>query len=269
MGQQLDNSQGSIADDLLSFNRSFIRANHICGITIERQLKRDGEGISSTGEDLGFTFNNEGEMVSRSEIIFLFGTPDTTYTLLEYLGGKPGQIVEQNARSRTLWEYAWSDSTHCTISRYRQDAEGTGRRTLINEESLNVTRPNDTTEIALYRNDIGLPYYRETTTRNKSGFLLSSRREFLISGETTKYTYIYTAHGRIASRKEMKNGKEQETKYRYDDLGNLLSFTQDVRGETRETQILYGESGVIEAILTRNEGQHRIEILKFTYDYCE
>lgn len=268
-GQLLDNSHGNALEDDWHFNREFVETNGICEIRVEHSIKPDGQGIEKTGDVSIYQFGSKGETLNHQKISSLFGRSDTTNISHTYAYDLLLSIKNETARSVVTDTLIYQDS-NVTIMRFKQDLAGQLRKIKVNSESKNTTWPNDTTKIILSRNDLGLPYYRETWVWEKSGYLSMHTSEFIISGDKKWIEYKYDKYARISERTTTKGKVITKEFFRYDKWGNLEQVARRINGELTNTQeLLLSANGLPEAILSRRERSEEIVISKLFYGYCE
>ncbi|MFT5184895.1 MAG: hypothetical protein ACI84C_002030 [Flavobacteriales bacterium] len=267
--QLMDNSHGNAMEDEWLFNSAFIAANGICQIRVEHSIKPDGFEIEKTGDVSIYQFDPQGETVAHQKISSLFGRADTTNISQRY-GQSQLQSIRYSTRRSIITDTLIYQDSNVTIIRFKQDLTGHLRRIKVNSESRNTTWPNDTTKILLSRNDLGLPYYRETWIWTNSGYLSAYKSEFIISGDRNSIHYGYDKFARIAERISTENQKITKEKFQYDRWGNLEKVIRQVNGERTNTQeLLLSANGLPEAILSRRERSEEIVISKLFYRYCE
>ncbi len=268
--QLLDNSVGNALEDHWRFNNTFIKKNSICEIRVEHSIKPDGMGISKTGDVSIFQFDQStGKKREHVKISSLFGRSDTTNIRYRYMDEKLMSTTQTNARSVITDTLIYSDSA-TTATRFKADINGQLRKTQVRSETKNTSWPNDTTKIVLSRNDIGLPYFKETWTWDSQGFLVGMESEFIISAEKKQIRYAYDKYARISERMTHENGKITKETFSYDTWGNLEKLRR-YEGEilVHSQELLLSANGLPEAILTRLEKSDEIVISKLFYSYCE
>jgi YD repeat-containing protein len=268
--QLMDNSYGNALEDQWRFNSGFIQKNSICEIRVEHSIKPDGMGIAKTGDVSIFQFDEAtGKKRDHVEVSSLFGRSDTTAIRYAYAGGRLQSSTQTTSRSVVTDTLIYADST-TTVTRFKADITGRLRKTQVRSESRNITWPSDTTKIILSRNDIGLPYYKETWIWDSEGFLVSMESEFIISAEKKRIQYTYDKYARISERTTHEKGKITRETFVYDTWGNLEKmrrYEEEILVHSQE--LLLSANGLPEAILTRLEKSDEIVISKLFYRYCE
>jgi hypothetical protein len=267
----LDNREGNAFTDRPFFNQEFIRDNRIHKLNGVFTYKKPGEVMRQTEYKYVYEFDSVGRLTSSFETRKDDGTQDTTWN--KYFYSDKGDMIEHkkgdgNGFTSTTFEFD-EEGRIIRKSNVREylDSLGEMQRTVLNSESMSYQKYDQQLKRTVY-NSYGLPYMEEIYRYNELGYLIEREERLIMTSTVTTYIYEYTNNGYIASIAGYRYGEEipvEETKFVYDDHGNLLDKHIYRSGQyITEFEMLYNEkSKLLTYVLTRDVATNFIMILGF------
>ncbi len=267
----LDNREGNAFTDRPFFNQEFIRDNRIHKLNGVFTYKKPGEVMRQTEYKYVYEFDSLGRLVSSFETRKDDGTQDTTWN--KYFYSEKGEMIEHKKGdgkgfTSTTFEFD-EEGRSIRKSNVREylDSLGEMQRTVLNSESMSYQQYENQYKRTVY-NSYGLPYMEEIYRYNELGYLIEREERLIMTSTVTTYTYDYTNNGYIASIAGYRYGEEipvEETKFVYDDHGNLLDKHIYRSGQyITEFEMLYNDkSKLLTYVLTRDVATNFIMILGF------
>jgi hypothetical protein len=267
----LDNREGNAFTDRPFFNQEFIRDNHIHRLNGVFTYKKPGEVMRQTEYKYVYEFDSLGRLVSSFETRKDDGTQDTTWN--KYFYSEKGEMTEHKKGdgkgfTSTTFEFD-QEGRIIRKSNVREylDSLGQMQRTVLNSESMSYQQYENQYKRTVY-NSYGLPYMEEICRYNELGYLIEREERLIMTSTVTTYKYDYTNNGYIASIAGYRYGEEipvEETKFVYDDHGNLLDKHIYRSGQyITEFEMLYNDkSKLLTYVLTRDVSTNFIMILGF------
>jgi hypothetical protein len=267
----LDNRNGSALTDKPFFDRAFIARNNIRELIGQFTYKKPGEVMRSTQYKYVYSFDTLGRLTASFETRKDDGTVDTTWNTYTYTNDH--LLFEHwkgDKKGFNGVRYTYDDQKRVIreeyISNYR-DSLGQVHQTIINSEQMSYQN-GDQYQKKTYANSYGLPYMEEVTSWNNLGYLKEITKYFLMTSAQTKQVYDYSDKGYLASIKTYENGSPElveETKFEYDDFGNLKEKQLYKKGKyITETEILYNDkSHLLTYVITRDVATNFMMILGF------
>jgi hypothetical protein len=146
----------------------------------------------------------------------------------------------------------------------------TGTAVGVNSETFQWTEIGEGKWKKSMYNNYGLLYAHWYIEKNKLGYVVKEEEELIMSARTTQRTYEYNDKGWVSRvvMKDNQGGKEKDSRFTYDEWGNLLKMVRYENGVAiDETEVLYTETMLLEAILVEDLSTHDIEIRKFSYEF--
>ncbi|MCE2713470.1 MAG: hypothetical protein LW688_13185 [Cryomorphaceae bacterium] len=270
-GQMLDNREGSAFTDRPFFNQEFIRDNGIHKLNGIFTYKKPGEVMRQTDYKYVYEFDTLGRLTASFETRKDDGTMDTTWN--KYVYSEKGELIEHKKGdgkgfTATTFEFD-TNSRVIRKSNVREylDSLGQMQRTVLNSESMTYQLYENQFKKIVF-NSYGLPYMEEIFRYNELGYLIEREERLIMTSMITTYKYDYTNNGYISSIAGYRYGDEipvEETKFTYDDHGNLLDKHIYRAGQyITEFEMLYNEkSKLLTYVLTRDAATNFIMILGF------
>lgn len=267
----LDNREGNAFTDRPFFNQEFIRDNRIHKLNGVFTYKKPGEVMRQTEYKYVYEFDSLGRLVSSFETRKDDGTQDTTWN--KYFYSEKGEMIEHKKGdgkgfTSTTFEFD-EEGRIIRKSNVREylDSLGEMQRTVLNSESMSYQQYENQYKRTVY-NSYGLPYMEEIYRYNELGYLIEREERLIMTSTVTTYKYDYTNNGYIASIAGYRYGEEipvEETKFVYDDHGNLLDKHIYRSGQyITEFEMLYNDkSKLLTYVLTRDVATNFIMILGF------
>ncbi len=269
--QMLDNRSGTAFSDKPFFDRDFILRNKISQLKGQFTYKKPGEVMRSTQFNYVYSFDTLGRLISSFETRKDDGTADTTWN--KYAYSNDHLLVEHwkgDKKGYNGVRYTYDDQKRVIKEEYMSkyiDSLGQAHQTIINSEQMEY-QSGDHQEKKKYLNSYGLPYMEEITSWNNLGYLTERTKYYLMTSAQSKQVFEYSDKGFLASIKTYENGTSElaeETKFEYDDFGNLKEKQFHKKGKyITETEILYNDkSHLLTYVITRDVATNFMMILGF------
>lgn len=267
----LDNREGNAFTDRPFFNQEFIRDNRIHKLNGVFTYKKPGEVMRQTEFKYVYEFDSIGRLTASFETRKDDGTEDTTWN--KYFYSEKGDMIEHkkgDGKGFTSTTFEFDEAGRIIRkSNVREylDSLGQMQRTVLNSEAMSYQQFENQLKRTVY-NSYGLPYMEEIYRYNELGYLIEREERLIMTSTVTTYKYEYTNNGYIASIAGYRYGEEvpvEETKFVYDDHGNLLDKHIYRGGQyITEFEMLYNEkSKLLTYVLTRDVATNFIMILGF------
>lgn len=255
------------------FNPEFISSNNIHTITLDVDIKKDGDRIRDTFQKIIYHFYPNGNVKMISEINRKLN--DTTITFFQYRNQRLKCEVKNDAAGMYSYCYTYDTEGRPLSLKYGRAARGESLTASIaptlsaqiTTEKYAYTTYDNQLHATLY-NSQGRPYLKEIRTYDPNGYLTKYLQSYVTSGGNILENYTYNAHGLLAS-KHIDEGKNAYTiSYEYDKIGNLQAEV-----ETRDGEIIYRHEYVYNkenmwliAELKREEKNQLIVITTYSYN---
>ena len=272
--QMLSPSAYSEPKSHLLFHPEFQKKNRIKKVNGSYSQKRVNESIKGLPGSLSITFDTNGRLTSIEDIKSLGGRMDTSFTQWNYMNNTCSSVFRSDALSfictvfkevgDTLLETAYRtpDLPQSTEELSRQDLFWSYEEKCVIEQEL----PK---RVELFHNSIGLPYMRKTTSMNELGYITKIEERLLITDKVKSIRFEYNEKGQLLERRKFKGQVNTETTvFDYSSSGNLLFwdiYKNDVL--VKHHEVLYDQSGLVEAIILKHLATERIEIVQYSYEF--
>jgi len=270
-GQVLDNRNGEAFTDKPFFNQDFIRDNKVKKLNGTFTYKKMGQVLRPTEFKYVYEFNNNGQLISSYETRTDDGTIDTTWNKYEY-DDEDRLMIH---RKSDLEGFATIHYTYDSLDRVIQedfirdiDSNGVIVRSLsFNKETFKYTDYDQQIKRTRF-NNYGLPYLDEFFNTNELGYLVERIERIKMTSTVYTYHYEYNEKGKLSAILKSNNRDEgylEETKFKYDDLGNLIVKHNYKKGVfTTDIQIIYNsKSKLLSSVITRQVSTNFMMILRF------
>lgn len=255
------------------FNPEFIARNNIRNITLDVDIKKDGDRIRDSFQKIVYHFYPDGNVKMIEEINHKLR--DTMMTWFQYVGKRLECEVKNDAAGMYSYCYTYDNEGRRASEKY-----GRAPRSESLTASIGPALTADiTTETYSYKsyenqlhstlhNALGRPYRKEIRYFDPHGYLVKYIQTFIMAGDHLEEDYTYNSHGLLAS-KEVTTGKDaHKVTYEYDEIGNLYA-----ENYYRENELIYRKEYVynkadmlLTAELKREEKNHLIIITTYAYN---
>lgn len=270
-GQVLDNRNGEAFTDKPFFNQDFIRDNKVKKLNGTFTYKKMGQVLRPTEFKYVYEFNKNGQLISTYETRTDDGTVDTTWNKYEYDDESRLKIH----RKTDLEGFATIQYTYDSLDRVIQedfirdiDSNGVIVRSLsFNKESFKYAAYDKQLKRTRF-NNYGLPYLDEFFNTNELGYLVERIERIKMTSTVYTYHYKYNEKGKLSAILKSNNRDEgylEETKFKYDELGNLIEKHNYKKGIfTTDIQIIYNsKTKLLSSVITRQVSTNFMMILRF------
>lgn len=278
--QLLLNHEGEAFTDIPFFNRDVIFSKHIKTIEGKYSTKNTGEIIRESSDWFRYRFDEKGRLCESLDIRTINKKKDTV--LHQYKYDSLNQVIEHRKTENkgfTTVKKSY-DSLHRLASeitcreKYSYQKNLVLQTTIVNSEYfLLVNHQNEKEQLRC--NSEKLPYLNEIRRYNELGYLTEKKDVFLISAEEYKTTYTYDDQGLLIGKTQNHANDilaDEEWKYRYDGLGNLIEIQCYRFGQLqKDLQIVFDtKTQLLGSTITRDVRNNSLLILRFTkYTYYE
>ena len=277
-GQVLDNRNGEAFTDKPFFNQDFIRDNKVKKLKGTFTYKKNGQMLRPTEFKYVYEFNNNGQLISTYETRTDDGTVDTTWNKYEYDSNDRLTIH----RKTDMEGFATIHYTYDSLNRVIQedfirdiDSNGVIVRSLsFNKETFKYAAYDQQIKRTRF-NNYGLPYLDEFFNTNDLGYLVERIERIKMTSTVYTYHYEYNEKGKLSAILKSNNRDEgylEETRFQYDELGNLIEKHNYKKGIfTTDIQIIYNsKSKLLSSVITRQVSTNFMMILRFKdYEFFE
>jgi len=256
------------------FNSDFIEKNKITKIQSKIEKKKDGDRIRDLFQSEVYRFYETGQLKSIEVIDYKNG--DTTLTLYTYADNAVRCMIKNDYAGLFSYCYTYSEGLPSKVVYSRStDLESLTAsvnpefKKEISEENIEHIRYNNQLHTT-YFNSVKRPYSKEIRYYDENGYYTKYLKTFVMTNSSHKEEYTYGEKGFLSEKKVLENGsKEYRMTYEYDEIGNLLAENRYENGELiyRTENVLFPESMLLKARLTRNENAAHIVIRTFEYSY--
>jgi len=276
--QVLDNRNGEAFTDRPFFNEKFVKENKLKKLEGSYVYKKTGEVMKTTSYKYVYNFDQEGHLASSYETNLDDGTKDTVWNIYEY-DAKNHLIIHRKTDLDGFLtvHYTYDEKGRVIKEEYKRDIDSLGKivRSLsFNEEKTTYSDYGDQTKKTKY-NNYNLPYLDEFVRYDSIGYLIERVERIRMTSTTFTNTYSYDERGKLAAIQKTSNRKEgiiEESRFRYDELGNLIEkhiykdgvFTTDI-------QIIYNsKSKLLATVITKQVSTGFLMILRFqNYEFYD
>ena len=269
--QLFDNSQGIAYGDFPNFNREFIRLNAIKSIKGNYTYKRQGEVMKATTYSYVYAFDTLGRLTSTVETRQDDGTKDSVWTWYYYdEHHNLMELKKGNYASSSFTRYTYDEvGRKSSITKGQYFIEGGKIQQVVFGTETLAYEGTKHQSLIRYFNSYNLPYKEETTTYDRSGYLIQKEQRYLMTSETLSERFTYDGKGLVAERTVIESGKEtpvERVEFTYDGNNQLTEQRIHRNGiYTTEIEFLYNEkSQLLTYILTRDVATNYMIILNIT-----
>ena len=269
--QVLDNRDGMAFTDKPFFNTAFIKKNKVKKLKGSFTYKKQGEMMRPTEYKYVYEFNKAGQLISTYETRTDDGTLDTTWNIYTY--DSNNNLIKHSKTEKDGFlsvHYTYDSLNRVVTEEYKRDIDSNNRivRSLsFNKEKIKYADYGNQIKKTRY-NNYDLPYLDEFTNYNELGYLVEKIERIKMTSTVYTYHYSYDEKGKLAGIKKTSNradGVLEETKFEYDELGNLEEKQIHKKGVfTTEVQIIYNrKSNLLSSVITRQVSTNFMMILRF------
>lgn len=276
--QVLDNRNGEAFTDRPFFNEKFIKQNKLKKLEGSYVYKKSGEVMKSTSYKYVYNFDKLGHLISSYETNMDDGTKDTIWNIYEY--DAKNQLATHRKTDLDGFatiHYTYDDKGRVVKEEYVRDIDSLGqivRSLSFNEERTEYSDYGGQIKKTKY-NNYNLPYLDEFVKYDSIGYLVERVERIRMTSTTFTNNYSYDEHGKLAAIVKTSNRREgniEESRFRYDELGNLIEkhiykdgvFTTDI-------QIIYNsKSKLLATVITKQVSTGFLMILRFqNYEFYD
>lgn len=261
--------------DAQLFNPNFIRKNRIARIASKIEKKKDGDRIRDLFQSEIYSFYESGHLQSVELIDYKSG--DTTLTYYTYNDEEKIRCLVKNDYAGLFsYCYTYKDGLPSKVI-YSRSGSVKALTASVNPEFKKEISEENIEHIEFenqlhttYFNSVNRPYSKEIRYYDENGYYIKYLKTFVMTSSSQKEEYSYNKKGYLSEKVVTENGnKAYRHTYEYDDVGNLLAENRYQNGELvyRTENVLFPESMLLKARLTRNENAAHIVIRTFEYWY--
>lgn len=226
-----------------------------------------------------YSFNKEGQLAYTFETRTDDGSTDTSWNRYKYDElGRLSVYRKSDQNGYIAIHYTYDDKDRVVAEEHfteMTDSLGNVTRTLaFNKETYEYFEYDAQTKRVRY-NNYGLPYLEEFYNYNEDGYLVERIERVKMTGDVYTYHYAYNENGKLAAIRKTSNKTtepQEELKFRYDELGNLIEKHIYRKGEfTTDIQIIYNsKTRLLSSVITRQVSTNFMMILRFLdYSFYE
>ncbi|MFI5203506.1 MAG: hypothetical protein ACHQF2_03330 [Flavobacteriales bacterium] len=283
--QMIRNRNCEAFTEMPYFDTAFVRKNKIHSITGSTSIKKEMDIIRETELVQYYEFDSFGRLVKQMYSHHKFSDRLDTTTIMYYYDSKNRLATRRQNDNYSFYSYNFEyDSTgnvvrevysrdeNCGPSKY---AFKLGKQYEITAEKYSYKKKSDGSLVKYFYNSLDRPYMEGVSKIDSLGFIVYESRSFsLTSRMVYEAHYLFNEQGRVSNKKEItdfRTGTGMEYKYGYDDKGNLTEYREVKAGvETIYREILYDKyTGLLHAILTKDQRTKVIGVVKFAYEFFD
>jgi hypothetical protein len=272
-GQMLLNSDGQVLEDMPFFNPQFIRNQSVKSFRGSYATKYDHDVIRPNDDAFVYEFDKLGQLVRKYKI-HMGDTLLSTY-IYDYKGNV---LIHRETNKFGYHEkrYRYDKLNRVTELEIRRDNGSVANKLSFELEKKHTVAIEKYEYIPLDGNDYKKICYNSSGRVYRIEFYYFDKAQRLIKKESalhngsgrSEINYFYNDQGYIEEVKKISKASKTHTNrklFTYDKEGNVLS-KMVYRNEKliNEQQLVYFEdSGLLKAILTREDEESKITILQF------
>lgn len=280
--QLIDNSSGISMLEDPGFNAAFVRTNRIATITGEKSVKREGDIIRSSHEQVTYHFDRTGKLY-QVEQIKKPGRSEGDVTATIYRYNPQGKLIDKimaDLKGATSYSYQYNERGRLskeTCSRMespRDTLSVTGPdRTEIYTESFSYT-DLDNGYKKITSNNYGRPYKEEFFYFDEHEYLVEHSQRYLMNNRMSKELFRYNERGLLEEKTVLTDLAKSDTtrfEYDYDENGNLHA-ARELKGSEliRKAEFLYDpKTWRLTARLIKLEESEMIRIVEYETTYFD
>jgi len=255
------------------FNPDFIRKNKIEKIESKIEKKKDGDRIRDLFQSEIYSFYESGELESIQLIDHK--NKDTTLTFYTYGRNHIRCIIKNDPGGLYSYCYTYEKELPSVVMYSRSTVIESLTASInpefkkdISEERIEHKKYDNQLHTTFF-NSAGRPYAKEIRYYDDNGYYIQYLRTYVMTSASHKEMYKYNEKGYLSEKEVTENGSSYRHTFEYDEHGNLLAENR-YEGEVliyRTENVLFPDSMLLKARLTRNENAAYIVIRTFEYSY--
>ncbi len=281
LAQMLD-ARKVLFSDMPFFREEFIKRNKIKAFYGKVSTKKELDIIRSKGELQYFEFNEDGFLTMQYRV-FSAGNAfkDTLFMMYTYdEKNRVQELKKTDVGGFYSYLYTYDEMGNIieqTYSRYENEGSSrknfiAGKRYEISSEKFTFEQLTPTQAKKKYYNTYGNIYREDVINKDANGLLVSADAVYLIGNTRYSYTYTYNQKALLASFTEeviADNVNSIETKYTYDDTGNLLEENVFRNGKhvSVKQYLLDEKTMLVKATLVKDVSTNLITIYEYKYEF--
>jgi YD repeat-containing protein len=281
LAQMLD-ARKVLFSDMPFFREEFIQRNKIKAFYGKVSTKKELDIIRSKGELQYFEFNSNGFLTMQYRVFPIGNTlKDTLFVMYNYdEKNRVQELKKTDANGFYSYLYTFDEKGNIieqTYSRYENEGSSrknfvAGKRYEISSEKFTFEQLTPTQAKKKYYNTYGNIYREDIINTDVNGLLVSVDAMYIVGNTRYSYTYTYNQKALLASFTEeviADNTNNIETKYTYDDTGNLLEENVFRNGKhiTVKQYLLDEKTMLVKATLVKDVSTNLITIFEYKYEF--
>lgn len=264
------------------FEDSIIANYKVKSIKVDFLLKPDGKPLYKRNETQHYLFNEDGKMTAKYVLIDRGETKtDTSMLTFEYDDDRRVKTKRSSDKFGYFsYNYSYDKFGNVVSELYCRDINKTGsqlnfildKQYPIGEEFYEFIYQNDKQYKQILFNNLKKPFKEIIVNFNDAGKKIEEYGKYLVTSKIEKNTYTYDSLNRLKfleSFSNLMNEITEGTGIEYDSLGKIFQLKRYYNGIfVNLSEFIYIPStDLIQDIITRNEVQKNIEIIRFEYEY--